>query len=159
MSFALEFRRKHFLEPGLAAKAQDRFKGRSGVVRRIPPVGHRVGEEAERSPARRVALVALLIAAGILAVFNSEGMVTYARDLAESRMGRPLLPVAERWDGAMDRIGAKWLVASVRGVMLDAQYAGWSDMAGLFGLANDPMTAERPADEELYTGALPEKGR
>ncbi len=129
------------------------------MPRPIPPVGHRVGEPADRSPARRVALVALLIAAGVLAVFNSEGMVSTARDLAESRVGRPLLPVAERWDGAMERIGAKRLVASVRGLMLDMQYARWPDVAALFGLEDDPMTAERPEGEELHTGALPEERR
>ncbi|MFD0986423.1 hypothetical protein [Methyloligella solikamskensis] len=114
---------------------------------------------ADKSPARRTTLMALVIAALVLAVFNSEGMVSTARDLAESRVGRPLLPVAERWDGAMERIGAKRLVASVRDLMLDAQYARWSDVAGVFGFEGDPMTAEMPERDDLYTGALPEERR
>ena len=158
-SFALSFRRKYFLEPALAAELRSRSQATSPVSRPIPPVGHRIGEVPDKSPARRTTLAALVIAALVLAVFNSEAMVSTARDLAESRMGRPLLPVVERWDGAMDRIGAKRLVGSVRTLMLDAQHARWSDVAGAFGLENDPMTAERPMDAGLYTGALPDERR
>jgi hypothetical protein len=157
-SFAHAFRRKFFHErvvPEAAASA----RSKSAPPRPIPPVGHRIGEAEDRSPARRIALVALLIAAGVLAVFNSEGMVSTARDLAESRVGRSMLPVAERWDGAMEQIGAKRLVASVRGLMLDMQYARWADVAALFGAGNDPMAAERPEGEALYSRALPEEER
>ncbi|ODA67484.1 hypothetical protein A7A08_01516 [Methyloligella halotolerans] len=158
-SFALAFRRKSFLDRVLAAEGPDRTQSADAVPRPIPPVGQRIGEVADRSPARRAALLALLIAAALLAVFNSEGLVSTARDLAESRLGRSLLPVAERWDDAMERVGAKRLMASVRGLVLDAQYASWSDVAAVFGAGDDPITAKRRTDDGPYTSSMPGERR
>jgi hypothetical protein len=154
MSFALEFRKKHFLEADIKA-------GRKGgtISRHLAGgVSRRVASRAETRASRAIALRALLIAAIVLAIFNSEGLRLSAYDLAESGFGRALLPVSEAWDGAMEHVGAKTLVANVRTIVGEAQEMSWADIAGI---ARAPAFAFRdrkgrgaPA-QEGYTGALP----
>jgi|GEM_PF-6276444 len=142
MSFALEFRKKHFLEA-------DRPLRREGVPSR-----------AETRASRAGALGAFLVAAAILVAFNSEGLRTAAADLAETRVGRNLIALTEAWDGAMERAGTKTVVASVRDVVGGAREVSWSDLAGV---VEAPVLALRDEDAEdgaalppeTYTGALP----
>lgn len=89
------------------------------------------GESGGWSP-RRTGLAALLIAAAILAVFNSKGLTSYTRDLAEAQAGRPLFAAAERWDHAMRQIGATDLMTNVHALVQDAKAARWTDIASLF---------------------------
>src|SRR5712691_2351891 len=95
MSFALEFRKKHFTAP--TAKVAGRPK-RSRSKRRKAEDGR-----AETQGAKATMLGALVVMAAILAIFNCEGLWLYAGDLVESQIGRPMLALWETWDGAMQR--------------------------------------------------------
>jgi hypothetical protein len=155
MSFALEFRKKHFTAP--TAKVAGRRK-RSPSKRRKAEDGR-----AETRGARATMLGALVVAAAILAIFNSEGLRLYAGDWAESQFGRPLLAVSEAWDGAMQRAGAKSVEEHVRSFVTGLREARWTDLASAFGAApvgartielkGETSTADEPSDR--YTGALP----
>jgi hypothetical protein len=158
MSFALEFRKKHFA--GAApAKAADRRAKRSRPAREA------VDAAAETRVSRATMLVALLIAAAILAIFNSEGLRLYAGDLAEERFGGPLLAASEAWDGAMERIGAKRVEEGVHTLVVGLREARWTDLASAVGLAHAGVTSVAGAGEVApgagtpdVTGTLP-RGR
>ncbi len=160
MSFALEFRKKNFTAP--SAKA---IEGR----RKRLPARRKVGDgRAETAASRATTLGALVLAAAILAIFNSEGLRLYAGDLAESQLGRPLLALSEAWDGVMQRAGAKSVEEHVRGFVAGLREARWTDLASALGVAapsggpavgpkGEPSTAEAPSDR--YTGAVPRPAR
>ena len=132
MSFALEFRKKHFTAP--TAKVAGRRK-RSSSKRRKAEDGR-----AETRGAR----------------------ATMLGDWTESQFGRPLLAVSEAWDGAMQRAGAKSVEEHVRSFMTGLREARWTDLASAFGVApvgartielkGETSTANEPS--ERYTGAL-----
>jgi hypothetical protein len=155
MSFALEFRTKHFTARPAKAVAKPPKRSRSKR-------GAREGR-AETQGARATTLGALVLAAAILAVFNSEGLRLYAGDLAKNQFGRPLLTVSEAWDGAMQRAGAKAVEEQVRGFVADLREARWTDLASAFGVASlgasaierkgESFPAEPPSGE--HTGAVP----
>ncbi|MEG6507538.1 hypothetical protein V6C03_00980 [Methyloligella sp. 2.7D] len=152
MSFVLEFRRSYFLEPArakAAAEARAR-KAKRRVAEKPKPPAHLITRKA-----RRGMLLALMTAALILAVFNSEGMKSYAWDLAEQPMFRPVLVLAEGWDRAMEKLGAKALMADLQDIASTAQAARWSDVAGLFrrGEADDAIA--RGGADPMTTGSLP----
>ena len=116
MSFALEYRKKHLTAPkkceAPAPKAKAKPKRRG---RKAPPKQVVVAAPPEDTRANRATVLgALLLAAAILAVFNSEGLRLVAGDLAEEEVGRPVLVVSEAWDDAMDSVGAKAIAASSR---------------------------------------------
>jgi hypothetical protein len=150
MSFALEYRKKQFLDPpqstGRRRSAGER-RGRTGLA------AARAGTRASRATVLR----ALLLAAAILAVFNSAGLRVVAGDLAETGPGESLLVLCERWDDAMERTGAKTVTVRLRDLVTAAQDASWTDMAGLVGLGAPVVALKRDHDREPtpYTGALP----
>ena len=107
-----------------------------------------------------------MIAAAILAIFNSEGLRLYAGDLAEESLGRPLLTASEAWDGAMERIGAKRLGEGVRTLVAGLREARWTDLASAVGLARAGVASVAGAGETApaagapdITGALPRPPR
>jgi hypothetical protein len=163
MSFALEYRKKHLTAPKKCAvpapKAKARPKRRVGkappkqVVTAVAPVDTKAN--------RATALGALLLAAAILAVFNSEGLRLVAGDLAEEEVGRPVLAVSEAWDNAMDRVGAKAVMASVRKVVQDAREASWADVASLTGGMPEGRRRTIAADvaHTDITGSLPHRAK
>lgn len=141
MSFALEFRKRHFLQA-------DR-----------PPQGRSLPSSAETRASRGVAFCAFVIAAAILAAFNSEGLRSAASDLASTQAGRGLIALTEAWDGIMEHAGAKSLVASVRDTVREARAARWSDVAGLVEAPVVALQDEKdnsvPLADKTITGALP----
>jgi hypothetical protein len=155
MSFALEFRTKHFT--ARPTKAAARPRKRSPSKRSV-----REGR-AETQGARATTLGALVLAAVILAVFNSEGLRLYAGDLAENQFGRPLLTVSEAWDGAMQRAGANAVEEQVRGFVAALREARWTDLTSAFGVVSlsasaierngESFPAEPPSGDHM--GAVP----
>jgi hypothetical protein len=141
-SFALEFRKKYFLEADRPPRGRRRYPTR-----------------AETRASRAGALGAFMVAAAMLAAFNSEGLRTAMRDLAGTELGRSLLAAAEVWDGAMERAGAKRVVAGVRVAIGEARTASWSDLAGVveapvLALRNE-KEVDAPSADKTITGALP----
>ncbi len=110
---------------------------------------------------RATVLGALLLAALILAVFNSEGLRLAAGDLAEQEVGRPVLVVSEAWDETMERVGAKALMASVRKVVEEAREASWADVAVIAGAApqGDRRTIAAGIAGGDITGSLPHRAK
>jgi hypothetical protein len=159
MSFALEYRKKHLIAPkkreAPAPKAKAKPKRRA---RKAPPKQVVVAARPEDTMANRATVLgALLLAAAILAVFNSEGLRLVAGDLAEEEVGRPVLVVSEAWDDAMDRVGAKALMASVRSIVEEAREASWRDVAGLAGGMPEghPRAIAADVAHGDITGSLP----
>jgi hypothetical protein len=159
MSFALEFRKRHFAGACPA-------KGANRRVKQSRPAREAVDAAAETRVSRATMLVALVIAAAILAIFNSEGLRLYAGDLAEERFGRPLLTASEAWDGAMERIGAKRVEEGVRTIVAGLREARWTDLASAVGLAPRGAATVAGADEAApgagapdITGSLPRPRR
>lgn len=136
MSFALEYRKKHLIAPKKCeaplpkAKVTPKRRARKAPPKRVVVA---VARPEDTKANRATVLGALLLAAFILAVFNSEGLRLVAGDLAEEEVGRPVLAVSEAWDQTMERVGAKALMASVRKVVEDAREASWSDVAVIAG--------------------------
>jgi hypothetical protein len=150
MSFALEYRKQRLTAPPKPIAATT-TRPRKTAPKRVETRGR-----GETQASRATALGALLMAAVILAVFNSEGLRLYAGDLAERQVGRPLLALSEAWDDAMERAGAKALVTRVRHVVTEAREASWADVAGLVGATHagpKSFAAKRPREE--ITGSLP----
>jgi hypothetical protein len=162
MSFALDYRKKHLLAPKKVevpppkAKAAPKRRARKAPSKRV------VAERREDTKANRATVLgALLLATAILAVFNSEGLRLVAGDLAEREAGRPVLVVSEAWDDAMDRIGAKALMASVRQVVEEAREASWADVAIFAGGApqSDRRTIAADVARGDITGSLPRRAK
>jgi len=160
MSFALEFRKKNLLAPKTSEtpppKAKRTPKRRSRKVAAKPVVA----EPPEDTNANRATVLgALILAAAILAVFNSEGLRLAAGDLAEKEAARPVIAVSEAWDGAMETIGAKALMASVRTVVEEVREASWADVAIIAGGApqSDRRTIAAGVARGDITGSLPRR--
>lgn len=164
-SFALEYRKKHLVvpkqceAPALKAKAKRKRRTRKSAPKKVVVA---IGRPEDTRANRATVLGALLLAALILAVFNSEGLRLVAGDLAEEEVGRPVLVVSEAWDKTMERVGAKALMASVRKVVEEAREASWSDVAVIAGAG--PRQGERrtiAADVSRgdITGSLPRRAK
>jgi hypothetical protein len=156
MSFALEFRKKHFTGVGPARAAGKRLKRPKRPKR---PASRRKVPDAETRVSRATMLAALVIAAAILAIFNSEGLRLYAGDLAEESLGRPLLTASEAWDRAMDHVGAKRVEEGVRTLVAGLREARWADLANAVGLKPAAVTIVAGAGAPDLTGALPRPRR
>jgi hypothetical protein len=149
MSFALEFRRKHFLaQPGPKGGGRG---GERQLSRRNVAAGR-----ADTRASRAVAVRALLLAAAILAIFNSDGLRIAAGDLAERGHGRTLLALSEAWDAAMERAGAKAVMGGVRGLVAEAKGASWADVVELVGAPVLALTGKGDGEgaPDQYTGSL-----
>jgi len=162
MSFALEYRKKHLLAPTKSEAPSPKAKATPKRRARKAPSKRVVAERREDTKANRATVLgALLLAAAILAVFNSEGLRLVAGDLAEREAGRPVLAVSEAWDDAMDRIGAKSLMASVRKVVEEAREASWADVA-IFtggGPQSDRRTIAADVARGDITSSLPRRAK
>jgi len=164
MSFALEYRKKRLTAPkkceAPAPKAKAKPKRRG---RKAPPKQVVVAAPPEDTRANRATVLgALLLAAAILAVFNSEGLRLVAGDLAEEEVGRPVLVVSEAWDDAMDSVGAKALMASVRGLVEEAREASWADVVVLAGggaRQGDRRIIAADVARGDITGSLPRRAK
>ena len=160
MSFALEYRKKHLLAPKKSEAPAPKAKATPRRRTRKAPAKKVVAVRPEETKANRATVLgALLLAAAILAVFNSEGLRLAAGDLAEQEVGRPVLVVSEAWDDAMDRVGAKALMASVRKVVEEAREASWADVAVLAGGGpqGDRRTIAAGVARSDITGSLPRR--
>jgi hypothetical protein len=160
MSFALEYRKKHLTAPkkaeAPAPKAKPKRRARKAPPKRVVVA---VARPEDTKANRATVLGALLLAAAILAVFNSEGLRLVAGDLAEEEVGRPVLAVSEAWDDAMDRVGAKAVMTSVRKVVEEAREARWADVAVLArgGPQGDGRTIAAGVVRGDITGSLPHR--
>jgi hypothetical protein len=163
MSFALDYRKKHLLAPKKVEVPPPKAKATPERRARKAPSKRVVAERREDTKANRATVLgALLLAAAILAVFNSEGLRLVAGDLAEREAGRPVLVVSEAWDDAMDRIGAKALMASVRQVVEEAREASWADVAIFAGggaRQGDRRTIAADVARGDITGSLPRRAK
>ncbi|HEY8277473.1 MAG TPA: hypothetical protein VIG52_10870 [Methyloceanibacter sp.] len=164
MSFALEYRKKHLTAPKKAEAPAPESKAKpKRRARKTPPkqVVVAVARPEDTKANRATVLGALLLAAAILAVFNSEGLRLVAGDLAEEEVGRPVLVVSEAWDNAMDRVGAKAVIASVRKVVEEAREASWADVASFTGSMPEGRRRTIAADVAHgdITGSLPHRAK
>lgn len=73
----------------------------------------------------RRGLGAMLIAIVILALFNSAGFTTYARDLPGNAFSDRLVAVADRWDDIMIELGLTSVSEEVRRIFLDLKETQW----------------------------------
>jgi hypothetical protein len=163
MSFALEYRKKHLTAPKKAEAPAPKPKAKpKRRARKTPPKQVVVAVLPEDTGANRATVLgALLLAALILAVFNSEGLRLVAGDIAEEEAGRPVLVVSEAWDDAMNRVGAKAVVASVRKLVEEAREASWADVAGFAGSMPEGPRQAIAADvaHSDITGSLPRRAK
>ena len=161
MSFALEYRKKHLIAPKTSEAPPPKAKATpKRRARKAPPKKVVAAARPEETKANRATVLgALLLAAVILAVFNSEGLRLVAGDLAEKEVGRSVLVVSEAWDDAMDRIGAKAVMASVRKLVEEAREASWADVAVIAGGAPQGNRRTVAADVARgdITGSLPRR--
>lgn len=119
MSFALEFRKKLQQQEREAAHAR---KINEGFV--AAPAG----ELTDTPQNRRRVLLALVIAGGVLAVFNSGALVRYTQDLAGNPIGERLIVLSERWHEMMQRKQATRVVEEIRGSLALVREANWHDL-------------------------------
>lgn len=128
-SFALEYRRRM-----LAQEAQrTRQRGERGRVAFVTPHGRSAAESPRHTRPGRV-LAALMLAALLCLVFNSEALMHYTRGLVETSLGRRLYAASENWHGLMDKAGATRLMLGMREQVSHARDAGWDDVARRIGL-------------------------
>jgi hypothetical protein len=162
MSFALEYRKKHLLAPKTVEAPQPTTaKAPKRRVRKAPAKKVIAAQREDTRANRATVLGALLLAAAILAVFNSEGLRLAAGDLAEREAGGPVLAVSEVWDDAMDMIGAKTVMASVRQVVTEARRASWQDVAAFIDGQSSPrqaIAADASQGGDI-TGSLPRRNK
>ena len=146
MSFALEFRKK------MQAQARAERARRAAVKRANSGYVVLPAEESEhtRGTHRRV-LAALSLAALVLFVFNSDGLVRYAGGLSETAAGQRAIELAERWHGLREESRMTVVVEEIRGAVLEARHSRWPDLvAGWRQPAPDPAAAEeQPAPPAL----------
>jgi len=125
MSFALDYRRKLKEQE---RKEQAFKKANEGfVVLPLEP-------DADTQGNGRRVLMALVIAAGLLAVLNSAGLVNYAYGLADSRLGRNLVVVSEKWHQLMEQGRATKVVDHIRGSVATIRETSWQDLKVAFDL-------------------------
>lgn len=165
MSFALEYRKKHLVAPKKSetpapkAKATPKRRARKAPPKKVVALARPPEDTREN---RATVLGALLLAALILAVFNSEGLRLVAGDLAEQEAARPVLVVSEAWDQTMERVGAKAVMASVRKLVEEAREASWSDVAVIAGggpSQGDRRTIAAGVARGDITGSLPARAK
>lgn len=123
MSFALEYRKK------LQARAREQQavrKANEGFVA-LP-----VNEAADTRRNRRRVLCAVFIAGAFLAVFNSDGLVRYSYNHADSQAGRRLVVLSEKWHQLMQAGRLPDVVEQIRGSVMMVRHSSWQDLAGIF---------------------------
>ncbi len=132
MSFALEFRKKHLIDRPAASVGRQALEQAPGS--RAKDAGRGIAAPAMVPNARRVALT-LLIAAVVLAVFNSGSLVQYTRGLSDTMLGPNIIRASERWHAMMESGHMTDLTNRIRAVVSSARQSSWEDVARRFGLA------------------------
>lgn len=146
MSFALEYRKKLQVQQNEALTVR---KANEGFVS-MPAEA----STDTRNNRRRVFL-GLVLAGGILAVFNSGGLVNYTQGFANNPVGPHLILASERWHELMQKKQATRVVDHIRGSVVFAREARWQDLT--FGL--DLTTAENPEEPQRQPKLVPAKLR
>ena len=150
MSFALEYRKKMQAQARAERARRVALKRENSGYVVQPPEG---GEDTRAN--RRRVLAALSLAAMLLFVFNSGGLVRYTGGLGETRAGQLVVELAERWHGLMEEHRMTAVVDEIRGAVAQARQSRWPDLAaGWSPLSADPATAE----EQLAPPTIPTAG-
>lgn len=139
MSYILDYRKK---VQEKARAEQQLLKANAGFV--TMPV--EADTDIARNP-RRVSL-ALIIAAGLLAMLNSAGLVNYAYNQADSRAGQVLVDVTEEWHALMEQTHTTHVVDHVRGSVATLREARWQDLKvalTILPLGRDDAASDEPA--------------
>ena len=147
MSFALEYRKRLLARQ----KASDVADAEAFPA---PDV-----DAAETSGNRYRVLCALVVAAVILATFNSGALVHYARGLADGPLGPGPVEVSESWHEMMEAKGITRLVEAIRGGVMGAREISWADLGAGLGLGRGDATAAptgvAATDQDTITSSLP----
>ena len=148
MSFALDFRNKR-------VKSEGRPRGQivAGEAAEQGFAVPKARKDANTRVNRRRVFAALLIAGLVLAVFNSAGLVQYARGFSGDAVSARLIDVSESWHRMMDSSQATRIVATIRDAVSAVRDASWRDVAAPF-----TGKAEPPAPRDLARPARPEGG-
>jgi hypothetical protein len=144
MSFALQYRKKLQQQQSEALAVK---KANEGFVS-MP-----ADASTDTSTNRRRVFLALILAGGILAVFNSGGLVNYTQGFANNPVGPHLILASERWHELMQKKQATRVVEHFRGSIALVREASWRDLA--FGL--QLTTAEKPDDSQPLPKVVPAK--
>jgi len=131
MSFALEYRKKLQAQQNEAVRIR---KANEGFVS-MP-----VEATTDTSNNRRRVFLALILAGGILATFNSGALVNYTQGLANNPVGPELILASEKWHEMMQEKQVTRVVDHIRGSVALVRETRWQDLT--FGL--DLTTAENP---------------
>ncbi len=151
MSFALEFRRKQQL---LEHEVQHARQANKGFVSMPADCG------TDTKGNRRRVLFALVIAGGVLAIFNSGGLVQYSYDFADSPGGEKMIEVSESWHDMMSESRMTEFIDHIRGSIAMARESSWQDLT--FGFAAvpaepDSSTQPQPLIVPANGESLPER--
>ena len=131
MSFALEYRKKLQAQQNEAVRIR---KANEGFVS-MPAEA-----TTDTSNNRRRVFLALILAGGILATFNSGALVNYTQGLANNPVGPELILASEKWHELMQEKQVTRVVDHIRGSVALVRETRWQDLT--FGL--DLTTAENP---------------
>ena len=142
MSFALEYRKKLLKQQHDAVRYR---KANEGFVS-MPAEA-----TTDTSNNRRRVFLALILAGGILATFNSGGLVNYTQGLANNPVGPELILASEKWHEMMQRKQVTRVVDHIRESVALVREARWQDLT--FGL--DLTTAENPEATRTQPKVVP----
>jgi len=131
MSFALEYRKKLQAQQNEAVRIR---KANEGFVS-MPAEA-----TTDTSNNRRRVFLALILAGGILATFNSGALVNYTQGMANNPVGPELILASEKWHEMMQEKQVTRVVDHIRGSVALVRETRWQDLT--FGL--DLTTAENP---------------
>lgn len=149
MSFALEYRKKLQQQQ---QEAYARAKANEGYV--SPPLD----ERAETGKNRRRVFLALVVAGGVLGVFNSGGLVQYSYDLAEMPFGPRLIVLSEKWHGLMQEQKATRVVEQIRDTVMLARQSRWRDLREGLGLEKPARPLDGQENPVVPAATDPEPG-
>lgn len=84
-------------------------------------------DEEKRTTWRNVrrTAVAMLVAALVLAVFNSDGLSVWARNLPGHPVSDRIVYAADQWHELMQTLGPARISQTVRDFVQDLRYQGW----------------------------------
>lgn len=144
MSFALEFRKKHLVKRSGESQAE------RAVMRDDQARSSKQTPPAPKPMSGRRVAQALLVAAVILAVFNSGALVQYARGLSDKMFGPPIITASETWHAMMERGRLTGLTEQIRQIVSQARQSSWDDIAKGLGLMPERQLGEAaPAHRSL----------
>jgi len=144
MSFALQYRKKLQAQKSEALAVK---KANEGFVS-MPAEA-----STDTSYNRRRVFLALVLAGGILAVFNSGGLVNYSQGFANNPLGPDLILASEKWHELMQKKQATRVVEHIRGSIALVREASWQDLT----LGLDLTTAEIMEEPQQKPDVVPAK--